>query len=327
VVDFQKHNAALLIKFLDKFYNKFDLPWVHLLWPEYYMGYVPHAENLRGSFWWRDVLKQVDNFKGVSSVTMGSGNTFLFWLDKWNVDGSTTPLKDRFSRLYSFVLDDQLSATQVFEVHDMSTMFYLPLSTAVFEELNLLQGLMASHMIYDQKDEWTYTWGTHYKASKFYAHIHSHILVPKVYHWVWKSSCQMTTKVFAWLILRDRLNTRDMLQRRHWRVTYETTCVLCPLHAHEDRVHLFFECNFSQRIWSYLQISWDSSDDLQTIMDSARRSFAKPFFMEVVIMACWHTWLIRNANFFRNETPTFAKWRCNFIHVICLLKYRIKDRV
>jgi hypothetical protein len=76
-----------------------------------------------------------------------------------------------------------------------------------------------------------------------------------------------------------------------------------------------------------LQITWDASDDLQAIVDSARRSFDKPFFMEVVIMACWYIWLIRNARIFRNETPTFAKWRCNFIHDICLLKYRIKDKI
>jgi hypothetical protein len=32
IVDFQKQSATLLIKFLDKFYNKQDLPWVHLVW-------------------------------------------------------------------------------------------------------------------------------------------------------------------------------------------------------------------------------------------------------------------------------------------------------
>src|SRR4051812_6888045 len=32
VVNFLKQNAALLIKFLDKFYNHKDVPWVHLVW-------------------------------------------------------------------------------------------------------------------------------------------------------------------------------------------------------------------------------------------------------------------------------------------------------
>jgi hypothetical protein len=62
IVDFQKQNAALLIKFLDKFYNKVAIPWVKLSLSAYYQGKVAHAENMMGSFWWRDVLKQVDNF-------------------------------------------------------------------------------------------------------------------------------------------------------------------------------------------------------------------------------------------------------------------------
>jgi hypothetical protein len=37
IIDFQKHNAALLMKFLDKFYNKAEIPWVQLLWSEYYL--------------------------------------------------------------------------------------------------------------------------------------------------------------------------------------------------------------------------------------------------------------------------------------------------
>jgi hypothetical protein len=61
VVNFQKQNAALLIKFLDKFYNYSAVPWVKLVW---------HA-NLCGSFWWRDVMKQVDNFRGVAQVKIG----------------------------------------------------------------------------------------------------------------------------------------------------------------------------------------------------------------------------------------------------------------
>jgi hypothetical protein len=85
---------------LDKFYNKADLPWVQLIWYEYYIGSVPHGEKLLGSFWWLDVLKQVDNFRGVSSIKLGRGDTFLFWLDSWHLDGSLTPLSVRLPRLF-----------------------------------------------------------------------------------------------------------------------------------------------------------------------------------------------------------------------------------
>jgi hypothetical protein len=63
------------------------------------------------------------------------------------------------------------------------------------------------------------------------------------------------------------------------------------------------------------------------VVAEARRSFGQPFFMEVVIMACRNIWLLQNAKIFRQEIPTFAKWKCNFVHSISLLKYRIKPKL
>jgi hypothetical protein len=52
IVDFQKKNDALLIKFLHKFYNKeMEIPWVKLIWETYYYLDVPHAAKDCGSYW------------------------------------------------------------------------------------------------------------------------------------------------------------------------------------------------------------------------------------------------------------------------------------
>jgi hypothetical protein len=162
----------------------------------------------------------------------------------------------------------------------------LPMSQPAYQELQSLEIIMQENPLLQQKDEWTYCWGKSYSAKRFYAHIHSHIQVPNVYQWLWKSCCIMKTKVFAWLLLSDRLNTRDLLQRRNWKVTDDKHCELCLLRAYEDRVHLFFECNFSVRIWAYLQIDWQPLGDIQSIVHHARRSFRQPFFMEVFITTC-----------------------------------------
>jgi hypothetical protein len=135
IVNFQKQNVALLLKFLDKFYNKRDIPWVQLVWSAHYQGKVPHEEKLCGSFWWKDVMKQVDNFRGVSVISMGAGDTFMFWQDNWNVDGLARPLMFRFPRLFSYVLNDKMSALQVYSVEDLTDLFYRPLSTQAFQEL------------------------------------------------------------------------------------------------------------------------------------------------------------------------------------------------
>lgn len=329
IVNFQKKNAALLIKHLDKFYNREDLPWVELIWHAHYVSKIPHAEGLCGSFWWRDVMKLVDNFREVVSIQPGRGDTFLFWSDKWILAGSDQPIKERYPRLYSYALDNNLSAAEVFALHDqdfLPSIFHLPLSRLAYEELSQLQFLLSSNPITDQKDVWTYRWGEKYSSSKFYALIHQHLAVPAVYHWLWKSSCIMKTKVFAWLLLSDRLNTKNLLLRRNWKVTEDYSCVLCPTQSHEDRLHLFFGCTFSQRIWNYLQIDWVQSDDLQTVVSAAKRSFGQPFFMEVMITACWNIWLQRNGKIFRWERPSFSRWRSGFVHDLSLLRHRLKAK-
>jgi hypothetical protein len=51
VINLRAQNRALLLKHLDKFYNKADIPWVNLIWNTYYFeGEIPHASREKGSF-------------------------------------------------------------------------------------------------------------------------------------------------------------------------------------------------------------------------------------------------------------------------------------
>ena len=68
VINLKIQNEALLMKFLHTFYNKKDVPWVHLLWDTYYVGKIPHAMDAVGSFWWRDLLKLTPQYRGTSRV-------------------------------------------------------------------------------------------------------------------------------------------------------------------------------------------------------------------------------------------------------------------
>jgi hypothetical protein len=96
IVNFSKKNDSLLLKHLDKFYKKTEVPWVQIIWFSYYTSNVPHAERLCGSFWWRDIFKLVEGFREVTQITPGSGETFLFWCDNWQILDSYEPLSSRF---------------------------------------------------------------------------------------------------------------------------------------------------------------------------------------------------------------------------------------
>jgi hypothetical protein len=48
IINMRSQNVALLLKHLDKFYNKRDILWVNLIWnTHYYNGEVSHATKDR----------------------------------------------------------------------------------------------------------------------------------------------------------------------------------------------------------------------------------------------------------------------------------------
>lgn len=74
-------NEALLMKFLHKFFNKADIPWVHLIWEKYYPDGTLPGDAQRGSFWWKDILKLLNTYKGIAAVTPCDGSTRSLWDD------------------------------------------------------------------------------------------------------------------------------------------------------------------------------------------------------------------------------------------------------
>jgi hypothetical protein len=74
-------NEALLLKNLHKFFNKADLPWVQLLWNQYYSnGKVPGLAR-KGGLWWRSIVNLLPTYKGIAQATLSLGDSILFWAD------------------------------------------------------------------------------------------------------------------------------------------------------------------------------------------------------------------------------------------------------
>jgi hypothetical protein len=78
VIKLRVQNEVLLLKNLHKFFNKADLPWVHLIWNHYYHNGKLPSNAPKGSFWWWCMLGMLDQYKGIAQATVGSGETILF---------------------------------------------------------------------------------------------------------------------------------------------------------------------------------------------------------------------------------------------------------
>lgn len=119
VLNIRLQNDALLMKQLHKFYNKEDVPWVHLVWSRYYTNKVPHAAREKGSFWWKDVLRLNTIYRGIAKCTIGDGSTVCFWDDLW----TDSVLSIQYPRLASFPRDTGISVLEVMQADDWTPYF------------------------------------------------------------------------------------------------------------------------------------------------------------------------------------------------------------
>lgn len=100
IINMRSQNSALLLKFLDKFYNQAKIPWVKLTWDKLYSNNnaPPHAKRSIGSFWWKDIAKLMNKFLQMAQCQPSKGNSPMFWSDIW----SGLPLENKFPQLYSY---------------------------------------------------------------------------------------------------------------------------------------------------------------------------------------------------------------------------------
>ena len=82
----------------------------------------------------------------------------------------------------------------------------------------------------------------------------------------------MKLKVFAWLILAERINTKNMLRRRHYHVDDDANCVLCNWIVEETVEHMFFTCPFSKDYWSVVGMNFDGTSNRISLVHLPREA-------------------------------------------------------
>jgi hypothetical protein len=282
-------NNCFLMKHLHKLYNKSNLPWVKLLWEIYYSSSLPPSRSRDISFWWRYCLKDLTTFKNLAQCSIGSGSSVLLWTDVWSI----IPLNLQLPHLFSFVVDENASVLQVRTLEQLSSHFHLPLSNEAFAQFQTLQDLMVNLPVGNDSDSWeVFGSATNFKVSPAYKHIvGQHVVYPAI-NKLRKTSCHSKHRVFFWLLLQDRLNTRQLLQRKFFFLP-DYSCTMCGSLQMESRNHLFFTCPFAIMCWQYISPRWTSptglgkSSLLMESLDSLTTAIGKPCSLDIIILGCW----------------------------------------
>jgi hypothetical protein len=138
-------------------------------------------------------------------------------------------------------------------------------------------------------DTWTYLWNSNmFSSQKIYTHLMGTKQTHRAFHWLWKYCSQNKRKVFFWLLLKDRLNTRNLLRRKTMFLE-DYNCAICIHSLEETLQHLFLDCTFATTMWNTLGLNVHYTDDPLDIIVSFRYQLNVTFFMEIIISTCWAT--------------------------------------
>ena len=189
--------------------------------------------------------------------------------------------------------------------------FHLPLSVQAHNLFLQLSQILQNLNLSDDQDQWAYIWGSRiFSVSKAYKALIGHRQIHPIYNWIWKSRCQMKHKVFFWLLLKDRLSTRDLLQRNMVLESY--TCEMCILQKRETVAHLFCRCNFARACWESIGISFIRTRTPLQIFNNIKNQLQVSFFMEIIIVMASCIWKERNDWLFQGIDPSVQSCRAHF---------------
>jgi hypothetical protein len=235
--------------------------------------------------------RHLGKFQGLATCRPHRGNTAIFWSDHWMGD----TLKDTYPQLFSFTTKPKCSI-RYFMDQETNRKFILPLSTQAAVQFEELQSLLLERVWDDNtNDSWSYSWGPwSFSSRKAYKVLIGHTEASPLFPWLWSSSNLGKHKFFFWLLLRDRLNTRNHLRRKNMEL--EDYNYVLYSSCEETLLHLFFECPFSQDCWNSILISWNLN--------------LPP--SEIFITACWIIWTTRNKIIFDQGQVNLNGWKREF---------------
>lgn len=258
----------------------------------------------------------------MTTVSIKDGASTLFWHDLWNGQA----IAHAFPELFSFSRNPRVIVRHLALLNPISQHFHLPLSTQAYQQYQGLIAMIQNVQNQQDPDLWIYNWGNaKFSTGKAYKSLVGHKHTHPTYNWLWNSKCQMKYKVsFFWLLLKDRLSTKELLQRKNMELD-SYTCELCIRQRPETIPHLFLRCGFAKACWESIGVYTLNARNVSQNINRIKQQLSNSFFMEIIIIMTWSIWTTINDWIFREVDPTVQNCKRKFIEECSLLKYRLKS--
>ena len=302
-----KERGGLGILNLDKFAMALRLRWLWLEWVDdskTWIGLGNPCNSMDCEF-----------FAAATRVTIGNGEKAKFWSDPW-LEGCCP--KDMAPLIYSISTSKNATVSKALynnwwiskiNMDEGLTVDHITQYIALWGKLENV------HLAPDEPDSivWKLSNNGCYSAKSAYMAQFLSLTSSVMPTLVWKPWAPPKCKLFAWLVLQNRIWTADRLERRGW-----DNCGRCKLcnRVQESAAHLLFQCSFSSRVWTVVK-SWLGMHD---IFPSDWRVIptVKDWWEEVIhgvsqhgkalaslaMLVSWELWKERNARIYRNQSST-----------------------
>jgi hypothetical protein len=226
--------------------------------------------------------------------------------------------------MFSYTTSNAFIVAQATSLNNLYDIFQTPLSAEAYQQYTTLRHDLHEINLTQGKDIWSYIWGSSaFSAQKAYQSLIGSLPTHLALKLSWKTKCQPKQSVLFWLLLQNKLNTKDKLRRRHMHLD-SYICENCILQKNETTYHLFLRCNFARACWSMIRLLPPQTDyPLRAVM-RLKHQLNMVGAMEIIILMTWSIWQCRNGWIFESIPPTLERCRGIFTQDLRWLLHRLK---
>jgi hypothetical protein len=329
VRDIRAVNISLLAKWRWRLLTDDKVLWKEVLRGKYgdsVIGRVELGEESKpwfSSTWWKDICAigiNVDQnwFSNEIVRKMGNGAQTSFWKECWV---GSVPLCPKFPRLFSISLQHEASVASIWfpnEISNWNLVWRRRLfvwETVLLDELLLF---LRAVTLSQEVDGWGWRpeQGGEYTVKSTYEVVSSLIIdrrfvtvdLEMAFKWIWKCLVPLKVSGLVWMVLHDRVPTRDNLFRRNIIMEIgECRCVFCG-ESIETVSHLFLYCRVIIQAWDQIfkwlglpfMLPHNLISLLISIIESPGRKLLRQGLVLVWSAVIWKVWNHRNRKFFDN---------------------------
>ena len=186
-------------------------------------------------------------FSAATVISLGNGESTLFWTDRW-LNGSS--VQDLAPTLYNAVRPRKKRATVAESLPGSAWARHIagPISLQLLVELDHLCDRLQQVQLQQRPDtfQWNLTADREYSAASAYGAMFfgsTPILGAKI---IWKTAAPPKVRFFFWLAIHGRCWTAD--RRFRHGLQQSNTCIICD-QAPETLDHLLRGCCFARQAW------------------------------------------------------------------------------